>query len=703
MATFLTRLIRSALILMVLSATPWILVTIPNLPNFGDLSQSLVLAQQSWLTVQRGGLPTSGLMTACVVVIWLSWLRISVGFVGAFIRVIIRRPVRRTQRWSAKLAFWALMITPSVAVSMIPTAVQAVSETLETTENDFQSKPVSTPQILVSVLVASGVLLRLRASRRRSLRQGSAEISSQALDWESTIVREKDEMAVVRLELAIRTLMSLQAASFRMILCGRDGSMLVEFQHDRLARSLWKHHASRIWKLEAAVTLEQLVQDGRSHDGPIPVLIPVGTTTAGEVWVNLQEVGVFGVHGQGEEAEVVWRGLSQSLALSPFGEHVSLISVEEQGLRGRREIVVADEVQACLIAERLHSDDSPAVVLARHRLHHNSLVALLHRQQPLNDEFGVSNHHGRWYLHPTMTEIEPYRCTDQDLAVLDVLVPTSAMLSVPPDPGDNQNSKVISELLPPHRFIASVLGVPHVRHVSGTKVSFERNRSEELVIWLALHSSQQRRSIARGEMWSIAIKDATFSNVTSDVRRSLTVVEQPQTNEDWLGVTLTDELPLHPLIESDVHLLALCFDHARRRPEYHGREVLEYGLRMVTGIPFQGSSYLWRDSTGLSSEYSMLVVRAALLLADMYSEAGDDAVQTWSEGVYWATAQGLLAIPGHEDLVIRRLELHAHKGDQAALCAEWQSYCRALASDDWGDVDPSPKMVDVWRHLTQSS
>ena len=585
---------------------------------------------------------------------------------------------------------------------MIPAAVQAVSETLVTTENDFRSKPVSTPQVLVSILVASGVVLRLRAYRQRSLRQGSTVISSQALDWESTILREDNQMALVRLELAVRTLMSVHAASFRMILCSADGTMLVEFPHERMAQALWKHHASRIWKLEAAVTLEEFARESRSHDGPIPLLVPIGTTAAGEVWVNLQEVGVFGVHGQGDDAESVWRGMSQSLAMSPFSEHVSLISVEEQGLHGRREIVVTDEVQACLIAEQLHRDDCPAVVLARHRLRHSSLVAMLHRQLPLNDEFGLSIHHGRWFLHPTMTEVEPHRCTNHDVDVLNALVPASAVLSVSAGTADFGPTDMISQLLPPHRFIASVLGVPHVRHVSGTKVSFERNRSEELVIWLALHPSQQRRSIARGEMWSIAIKDATFSNITSDVRRSLTVVEQPQANGDWLGVTLTDELPLHPLIVSDAHLLALCFDHARRYPQDHGREVLEYGLGMVTGIPFQGSSYLWRDSTGLGSEYSMLVVRAALLLADMYSEDGDGVGKTAPEGVYWATAQGLLAIPGHEDLVIRRLELHARNGDQAALCAEWQSYCRALASDDWGDVEPSNKMVTLWRHLTRS-
>lgn len=259
----------------------------------------------------------------------------------------------------------------------------------------------------------------------------------------------------------------------------------------------------------------------------------------------------------------------------------------------------------------------------------------------------------------------------------------------------------MSGVLPPYSFIASVLGVPHVRHVTGAVVTFERSRSEELVIWLALHPSTSRRSIARAEMWSIAIRDATFSNVTSDVRRSLTVLEQPPDGEDWLGVTMTDELPLHPRIVSDAQLLAQCFDQARRYPETMGIEILEYGLGLVQGVPFCGSRYLWRDSTGLGSEYSMLVVRAALLLADMYVERGDTSGSLATEGVYWATAKGLLAIPGHEDLVIRRLELHAHGGDQAALCAEWQAYCRALASDDWGDVEPSEKMVDVWRRLSQ--
>jgi hypothetical protein len=448
----------------------------------------------------------------------------------------------------------------------------------------------------------------------------------------------------------------------------------------------------------------------------------VGNTSAGEVWINLEQVKVFAIHGVGQDADRVWRGICQSLALSPFTEHVSILSIEEQGLRGRQEIVIPDVDQVGLIAKQLHSEETPALILDQHRQYRDTRVVMLHRQRPHDGEFGVSLSDGHWFLHPTMTEIEPHRCAETDLKILDSLVETPLAVSpvgvVPittsllgttkfetsrllPD-AYLEHCDPIVEFLSPHRFIVSILGIPHVRHITGRMVSFERSRSEELVIWLALHPLQQRRSVARAEMWSVAIKDATFSNVTSDVRRSLTLVEHPPNDSDWLGVTLTDELPLHPLIVSDADLLSQCLEHARRRPEEQGLEVLEYGLGLVTGAPFSSSTYVWRDTTGLGTKYAMLVVRAAMLLADMYTERGDTKSDFWRERVYWATSQGLLAVPGHEDLVVRRLEMHAHGGDQAALCAEWQAYCRALASDDWGDVNPSPKMVGVWRRLSQA-
>lgn len=600
-----------------------------------------------------------------------------------------------------RLALWVLVAAPAAAVATTP--AQAAVVALETTEGDLSERTVPSMPVLVSSLVVAGLLMRARARRRGALRQDRAEMVSEVLAQE--VGFEHDELALVRLDMAVRSLADLGASNFRLLLMRPEGSILVDHPHERTARFPWVHHAPRIWRLDGTVDLSDLV--ATDDLALVPVVVPVGRTAGGDVWINLQSVGVFGVHGPGSESEEVWQALCQGLALSPFAESVSIISVDGFDLRGRRDIVIDDPARACLVAERLQTGETPSILLARERVGRPTVVAVVHRELPADGEFGLMWSDGSWYLLPMRSAIDPWRCTQRDLDRIDELVgPVEDEIGRMELPADRT-----PDCLPPHRFVTCVLGVPHVRHVSGRRVVFERNRSEELVIWLSLHVDRQRRSVARNEIWSIAVKDATFSNVVSDARRSLTIVEHPPDDDDWIGITLTDDLPLHPSVVSDVDLLKRCYDHARSYPERDGRRVLEYGLSLVTAVPFSGSLYMWRDTTGLGSQFALLVVRAATMLADMISLSADDhsggrdesgSADDWIGGVYWATAKGLLAVPGHEDLVLRRMQLHARLRDQAALVAEWQAYCRALAADDWGDVEPSSKMVEAWRRLTRS-
>lgn len=693
---------RLVIVVVVLFLPPWLVMTISDIPTPRDIFKSLTDSMHGGVS---GWLDESAtLITLVVGVIWVCWLWIGASFTIDVLRLLAHRPLHRSRRLSARLAFWTLMISPSVMLS-VANSGQASIETLDTTRRDFDSRVIPTPPVLISALVVCGILLRLRSRRRRSFRSNDWEIEPGELDWESSVDRRGDELALVRIELAVRSLMGLSASSFRMLLVGVDSSLLVEFQQDRTPRHPWIRHAPRVWKLEPSVDLRELSTS--SDTGSLPVIVPVGTTTGGDVWINLQEVQSFAVQGEGPAADAVWNGLCQTLALSPFTQHASLISTEEVHLRGRREIVIADDQRVHPIAERLHTSELPTVVMSRQRMTGITTAVIVHRDDQQQGEFGLVHGDDGWVLHPMGTAIEPIRCTEENLEVIDRFVD---------EPRSIEITSIQTQASPPpipltYRFIASVLGVPHVRHLSGTQVDFERRRSEELVIWLAVHPDRRRRTLARDDMWHTVIKDATFSNVVSDARRSLEVLESPPEGEEWIGVTLTDELPLNPLVISDARILAQCYEHARRWPENDGRRVLEFGLELVTGMPFAGSGYLWRDATGLGSEFVRLVVQAALLLADMYAETSGDEPESpsgakdgnWVDGVYWATAKGLLAVPGHEDLVIRRMDLHARLGDHAALLAEWQSYCRVLATDDWGDVEPSPKMVATWRRLTRST
>lgn len=246
--------------------------------------------------------------------------------------------------------------------------------------------------------------------------------------------------------------------------------------------------------------------------------------------------------------------------------------------------------------------------------------------------------------------------------------------------------------VPPHDFVAGVLGPVNVTTADGERVRFTRARGEELLVWLALHPSRRFRSMARADIWAEPVKDSTFANITSDARKAL---QAAGGSGSGLGVTLNDELVLTGVV-SDVEILRRCVEHARRWPEVGGAEALRYGLSLVRGTPFSGATYIWSDSTGLATDAVMLVVRAASMLADMCAEAQDP------DGVYWATGQGLLAVPGQEDLLAVRLRLHADRRDRVGLTAEWRAYLRMLAADPWSDGTPSPTMTRLWEELAGS-
>ena len=121
--------------------------------------------------------------------------------------------------------------------------------------------------------------------------------------------------------------------------------------------------------------------------------------------------------------------------------------------------------------------------------------------------------------------------------------------------------------------------------------------------------------------------------------------------------------------------------------------MLRHGLELVRDAPFSGSAALWPDAEGVVSNLTLLVVGAATDLAELSLERADH------DGVFWATAKGLLALPGHEGLIALRMRAHADVDDLAGVRTEWESYERVLAADLWGDASPAAKLVELRRRL----
>ncbi|MDA2967487.1 MAG: bacterial transcriptional activator domain-containing protein [Actinomycetota bacterium] len=638
------------------------------------------------------------IVAAIIALLCLAYIAATV--VVATVQIARSGMVNPTHRrsWRTRLAKYLLVVTPiaSIAMSLNQRHVSAQEVQRDIVHEDefvasqvFESNNSARTLGFISTAVGAGLLLRLR-SKRRQAERGDEPVENQALEVEAQLATSNDDLAVARLDLALRSLRPNQIKDLRMVITSAQ-SIKCEFVCAVQADAPWIQLSSRVIELPQSVELETLVLFAHNNE-IVPLLFPVGVTSAGEVWINLDAVRTFGVEAECVDADKVWTGLVQSLSLSPFAHDVSVVGEESVVLPGRR-LVIAREHSEELV-KALTTEESAAVMLLGDAPEHRE-CPVLYRGPISEGESGLRFNEGSWILCPSGVSVTPVGCTADEIDLIKSLIGEGTEIETWSIERwiDTSQHPAIEKAIPQYIFLASILGRPEVRHRCGQRVEFEKSKSEELVMWLAMHSSQQRRSSARTDMWHAPIKDATFSNITSDVRRSLTVAELPPEGQQWLGVTLTDELPLHVGIVSDVEVLRACVNHARRWPEDGGIEVLRQGLGLVRGVPFESSLYIWCDSTGLASEVAVLVVRAAQMLAEMCAELGD------LDGVYWATGKGLLAVPGHEDLVAQRMRLHAERQDQSALRTEWQGYCRALANDEWGDASPSRMMVELWREL----
>lgn len=231
----------------------------------------------------------------------------------------------------------------------------------------------------------------------------------------------------------------------------------------------------------------------------------------------------------------------------------------------------------------------------------------------------------------------------------------------------------------------------------GTEVAFERSKTRELVAWLATHRERSTRSAARTALWELDVRDATFANVVSEARRSLARLAEPPEGDEWVGRTMTDALPLHELVVSDVELLRHALEAARLQPPAQAIATLAPAVELIAGVPFEGTSYLWPDSEGITSNLVLLATTATTELATHCLSIGD------IEGVFRATARGLQVLPAHEELIGIRMEAHARAGDHAGVRQEWESYERVINGDPWSDGEPAPKLVELRRRLLNPS
>jgi two-component SAPR family response regulator len=303
-----------------------------------------------------------------------------------------------------------------------------------------------------------------------------------------------------------------------------------------------------------------------------------------------------------------------------------------------------------------------------------------------------------WRLSSCADSITPFSLSASQVALLGELLSDVVRCGNEPiaRQADHANSIVAIENVEDYKVLVRTLGPVEIQLADGTAVEFEKSKTKELLAWLTNHRSRPTRSAARTALWEFTVADATFTNVVSDIRRTLKQTELLSPLEEWIPRTFSDHLPFHQSIVSDGEVLSKCIDNAQNLPLDAAVVELHRGLELVRDLPFAGTDYLWPDAEGITSQLVMTVITAATMSAEL------DLVRGKVDGVFWATAQGLKVLGAHEELFALRMKAHALQGDLAGVQFEFDSYTRAINSDSYSFSEPSPKLVSLLNQLTNN-
>jgi hypothetical protein len=247
----------------------------------------------------------------------------------------------------------------------------------------------------------------------------------------------------------------------------------------------------------------------------------------------------------------------------------------------------------------------------------------------------------------------------------------------------------VPDVNPPWELMVRLMGTVDVVDVRGEVARFERSKSLELMAWCVTHRGRSTRTAARTALWELNVRDATFANVVSEARRATSALVKTEQNRDWIRRTLTEELVLDAGITSDVEIMRMTLDRADQLGVAKVVPEMESALALIRGMPCEGSNYLWPEAEGISSDLILVATSLASSLALHRLAQGD------VPGVFRATAAGLLALPGHEELIALRMRAHAAAGDLAGVKQEWVAYQRVIARDPWSGGEPAPKLRDL--------
>jgi hypothetical protein len=289
-----------------------------------------------------------------------------------------------------------------------------------------------------------------------------------------------------------------------------------------------------------------------------------------------------------------------------------------------------------------------------------------------------------WVLLPTATPLRVFGVSEHESSAVDAIFfdVDRPLISTPPSA-----ASVVKEWT----ICVRLLGPVGVHTKGGDDIKFEKSKALELLAWISTHRERPTRVAARTALWEMSVQDATFNNIVSDLRRGL--ARSMSDNDEMLLRTFSDKLALQDTVITDAEILHNAVDNAVSKMDASAILGLRSALMLVRDLPFAGSSYLWPDTEGITSNLVLTAITASVMLAEHYLLEDD------IDGVFWATGQGLKVLRGHEELIALRMKAFAARGDFAGIASEWALYQRTVNRDRHFGAVVSPVLQQLHQGL----
>lgn len=548
-----------------------------------------------------------------------------------------------------------------------------------------------------------------------------------------------------RVDLALRALAScLQSRRddavpvIQAVLAGDDIEVLFAQPVDADPGPFRVEASGRAWTLPAnadATSVRRMAEDGQ----PLaPALVCVGRVDERDLLIDLEAAAITAVIGPAEDAGAVTWQIAAGLATSQWADDVRVVvagsdlpgfdSLERVEAVDPADVVdhVRDEVAATrgelsqlgvhsTLEARTHGGSwTPTVVIlaGKGTQHWPELLALAEAGTGLavlsageNDgcdrRIDVSS--GRLTVAPPGVSAA---IPDLPVEVRQAIGELFAATALSPDNGEPIIDLTVDDEAPADSPALAIVDGPGpledgallVRVLGSVEVdggpAIDRRKSEELVVYLALHPDGADEQSLKTALWpESAPTSHTFNQVVSRARICLGTGPD---GSHYLPRLEGGRYRLSEWVTTDVDRLTASLRNARVHPSTETMEHLATALRLVRGQPFQGvkAGYDWAHGEGFATRVEIVVADAAHLVADWHLEHGDTTAALWSAG------QGLLASPFDEALYRDRMRAHAASGNHSAVQSVMRELCKVVDA-----VEPydslHPETVELYEQLTR--